>query len=278
MERSLCGRPTILGASQNILRQRMTKSRIWKAVTLLGKLTRPAFMLTMTAGTGFGIWWLLHLPLSAFVTLDTTPIRGQRPVHISSTALQKDILPYVHGNFFTADLEKIRSQIEAEPWVRHAYVRRQWPNVLSAEIEEFRAAGHWGDEGRLLSEQGEVFVANLGEIEGESSLNFFDGPGGSEKIVFQTFVWLRDQLQPIGIHLSGLKLSEQYEWEATIRDGPVLMLGRDLPAGVLQRRVSRLRAIYPKIMASGGPFVSIDLRYRSGIAVKPMKSETKNTH
>ena len=48
------------------------------------------------------------------------------------------------------------------PWVRHASVRRVWPNALAVTLEEYKPLGTWGSD-QLVSVDGELFTANQGE-------------------------------------------------------------------------------------------------------------------
>ena len=66
---------------------------------------------------------------------------------------------------------------ESVPWVRHAVVRRVWPNRLAVTLEEHRAAALWQGLGTttgsesLVNGHGEVFEANLGDVEDEDLLD-----------------------------------------------------------------------------------------------------------
>ena len=62
------------------------------------------------------------------------------------------------------------------PWVRHASVRRVWPNALAVTLEEYKPLGTWGSD-QLVSVDGELFTANQGEL--EEDLPAFDGPDGT---------------------------------------------------------------------------------------------------
>ena len=42
----------------------------------------------------------------------------------------------LQGTFFTADLDLVRERFETVPWVRHAAVRRIWPDRLEVRVEE----------------------------------------------------------------------------------------------------------------------------------------------
>jgi cell division protein FtsQ len=69
----------------------------------------------------------------------------------------------VSGNFFTVNLDSVRAAFEKLPWVRHAEVRRIWPDRIEISIEEQVAAARWlqaDGESRLVNTFGEVFNAS----------------------------------------------------------------------------------------------------------------------
>ena len=68
----------------------------------------------------------------------------------------------------------MQQAFEAVPWVRQATVRRVWPGQLLVQLEEHQAVASWDGRGEygeppleraLLNSHGEVFHANLGEVE-----------------------------------------------------------------------------------------------------------------
>ena len=73
-----------------------------------------------------------------------------------------------------------RSAFESVPWVRKAVVRREFPNKLRATLNEHVPVAHWGDEAesRLINGYGEVFEANVAEVD-EHDLPRLVGPGSS---------------------------------------------------------------------------------------------------
>ena len=75
----------------------------------------------------------------------------------------------------------MRRAFESVPWVRHAVVRRVWPNRLRVQLEEHRPVALWGGETgseKLVNSFGEVFEANLGDVE-DDDLPRLVGPDGS---------------------------------------------------------------------------------------------------
>jgi cell division protein FtsQ len=177
-------------------------------------------------------------------------------------------LPRVKGNFFTADLDRVREAFELVPWVRKAAVRREWPNGLIVAIEEHRPLGTWGEDGRLLSVHGEVFTANLAEAEEDGPLLAFSGPEGSGKDVLARYRELQEWLRPVGLEPQALALSQRYAWSMRTKNGISVELGRESKTTV-QQRVGRLVGIYPELVARLPDRIeTVDMRYPNGLALK----------
>lgn len=103
-------------------------------------------------------------------------LEGELSRH-SLAAIRAHAAPLVAGHFLSLDLQQSREVFEQLPWVRHAVVRRVWPDTLRVTLEEHRAVAQWqgldaaADEGRtavaerLVNSFGEVFVAgDAGEV------------------------------------------------------------------------------------------------------------------
>src|SRR5260370_40842770 len=58
--------------------------------------------------------------------------------HINSPPVRASVVGHLKGNYFTVDLDAARTAFEHIPWVRHASVRRVWPNELAVTLEELR--------------------------------------------------------------------------------------------------------------------------------------------
>ena len=87
--------------------------------------------------------------------------------HANTPTVRAHVVSRVTGSFFSVDLASTRTVLEAMPWVRHAVVHRDFPNKLRVQLQEHQVAAYWGDtnEPRLLNTFGEVFDANVGEVE-----------------------------------------------------------------------------------------------------------------
>jgi cell division protein FtsQ len=83
---------------------------------------------------------------------------GGELAHVTREQVETVIRREVKGNFFTLDLARARAVFEKLPWVRKAYVRRQWPDRLEVALEEHVPLARWGNAA-LVNTHGEVFAA-----------------------------------------------------------------------------------------------------------------------
>lgn len=193
--------------------------------------------------------------------------------HVTAASVRAALAGRLKGNYFTMRLDETRRLLESVPWVAQASVRRVWPNRLVITLREHRALGAWGD-GRLLSDRGELFVANVAEAEVFGPLPAFDGPDDEALGVAARFYEFTATLATIALTVDSIGVSERRSW-SLVASGPgagttVLALGREDVPGALQRRLSDVVAAYPMVVARvGGPPSQIDARYANGIAASP---------
>ena len=242
---------------------------MWQDVKMLNAISSALIALVLLALVASGLWWVAQRPM---FTLHTIRIEsaGELPLEkVNALTVRATAVPRIHGNFFTADLTAVRAAVEAVPWVRKAMVRREWPDRLVVKIEEHKALGTWGEDGKLLSQKGDVFTANLAEAEDDGDLLEFDGPPGSEQQVVARLALFRQWFAPIKLEPESLVLSNRYAWTVRLDNGMTVELGRDQGDAVLKERVARLVAVYPQLLERlQGKIESVDLRYPNGMALK----------
>ncbi|UIN21807.1 cell division protein FtsQ/DivIB [Herbaspirillum frisingense] len=242
---------------------------MWQDVKMLNAISSALLALVLLALVASGLWWVAQRPM---FTLHTIRIEsaGELPLEkVNALTVRATAVPRIHGNFFTADLTAVRAAFEAVPWVRKAMVRREWPDRLVVKIEEHKALGTWGEDGKLLSQKGDVFTANLAEAEDDGDLLEFDGPPGSEQQVVARLALFRQWFAPIKLEPESLVLSNRYAWTVRLDNGMTVELGRDQGDAVLKERVARLVAVYPQLLERlQGKIESVDLRYPNGMALK----------
>ncbi len=227
-----------------------------------------AVLLLVTAGGR----WLAQRPW-----WDWRQIRIEGDVERNSLAtLRANALPHLQGNFLTLNLAQARKAFEAVPWVRHAQVQRVWPGLMKVKLEEHHAValwdgrGDWGEpapERALLNSHGEVFHANLGDVEDEN-LPVFAGPNGSAPQVQRLWVRLQGSSQRLGERVIRLELSGRGSWRLAWASGAVVELGR----GSEDELVQRYERFLPHALAVAQRFhtsvAGADLRHTEGYALR----------
>ncbi|HSW27829.1 MAG TPA: cell division protein FtsQ/DivIB [Burkholderiaceae bacterium] len=232
------------------------------------------FALLAIALLAAALWWLTRLP--AF-NLRGITVEGDL-AHNSPLTMRTIVAPKLTGSFLSLDLERARAAFESVPWVRHATVRRVWPDRLAVQLEEHRVAALWNaataDE-RLVNTYGEVFEANLGDVEDEA-LPRLSGPGGSAARVLSMWRTLAPVMQPLGSPIESLLLPGHGSWRARLANGVVIELGRGEPQAVAARAERFVRTL-PQVSASyQRPLLAADLRHADGYAVRLKGVTTSN--
>ncbi len=212
------------------------------------------------------VMWLARQPLFAVraIAVDGDVARN------SVSTIRANAAPRLAGNFLTMDLGSVRRAFESVPWVRHAVVRRVWPNRLRVQLEEHRAVALWGsDTGseKLVNSFGEVFEANLGDVE-DDDLPRLVGPDDSSAHVLAMLGRIETVVAPLGARIETLALSSRGSWRATLDNRAVLELGRGSDDDVVARS-SRFVATLGKVTDRyQRPLEYADLRHRDGYAVR----------
>jgi cell division protein FtsQ len=242
---------------------------MWHDVRALNATASALTALVALACVASGLWWLSQRPMFTLHAVRVESMYGLDLQHVNELTVRNGVLGKISGNFFTTDLEQVRTTFEAVPWVRKASVRREWPNQLIVQVEEHEALGTWGEDGKLLSVKGDVFTANLAEADEDHALPAFDGPTGSEKEVLTRFAELRGWFAPIRLTPESISLSNRYAWTVRLNNGMSVELGREKDKDTLHGRVQRLVSIYPQLVArlQEGRIDTIDMRYPNGLAL-----------
>jgi cell division protein FtsQ len=235
---------------------------VWSNVRALNLLSNALFALSGIVVCAAGVYALVRSPAFPLRTIEV----GERLEHVRRAQVVAALQNEVSGTFFTADLERLRSRFETIPWVRHAEVRRRWPDRLVVRVEEHMALARWGrrEDARLVNVQGEPFSA-----ESADELPVISGPVGSEREVARRLVQFRAQLEPLGMAPQQVLLSERLAWQLRLANGLVLQLGRESAKDSLGDRLSRFVEAYPRTVAKlDRPNLRVDLRYPNGFAVR----------
>jgi cell division protein FtsQ len=179
-------------------------------------------------------------------------------------------LPRLSGNFFTLDLQRARASFEAVPWIRRAVVRRVWPDRLAVRLEEHRAVALWeadDADDRLVNNFGEVFQANVGDVE-DDNLPQLSGPQGSSARMLLMLDRLNALFARLDRKVDRLVLTGRGSWRAELDSDAAIELGRGTDAEVLERTDRVVRTLGQVVAQYGSPLVHADLRHPDGYAVR----------
>lgn len=192
------------------------------------------------------------------------------PQRVSPAQLEQVARTAINGNFFTVDLAAAQATFEQLPWVRHAGLRRQWPDGLLLTLEEQQPVARWlplDGETRLVNRQGEVFAAETSLV-----LPTFAGPADAAPRMLARYTEFSAALNRIQRRPVALTLSSRESWRVTLDDGMVLTLGRDLPQAPLSSRLNRFIEYYATTQTRLHGVALVDLRYPNGFALRVGKS------
>jgi cell division protein FtsQ len=236
-------------------------------VRLMQATANTLFVLAALAACVAAALWAARLPVFA-----VKAIRVEGEVNRNSeSTIRANAVHRLAGSFLTIDLQKSRAAFEAVPWVRQAVVRRVWPMRLAVQLEEHRPLALWAaadGNDRLVNSFGEVFEANIGDVE-DDGLPSLAGPDGSAPQMLALLQHLGPALVPLNAgSIDKLALSARGSWRATMEKGAVIELGRGSEAEVIAR-AQRFVATMPRVEAQyQRRLESADLRHAEGFAVR----------
>lgn len=237
-------------------------------VKLMNMVATALYMACVVAALAALVAWALRSPVFA---IGGIVVEGEVS-HNNATTLRANVAPRLAGNFFTLDLGQARAAFEAVPWVRHAVVRREFPNRLEVTLQEHHPVAYWGDEGdsRLVNSFGEVFEANVDDVESDD-LPHLAGPDGQAPQVLAVYQRLKPLFTPLDASMESLELSSGGGWHAQLDSGAALELGRGTPDELVartQRFVATLNQVTSKYGRKPDALEAADLRHSDGYAVR----------
>jgi cell division protein FtsQ len=251
----------------------MLMSPIWNHSDRMQKLSRfliRCFVAMMVIGI---LVWLSQRPVFALKQIQVEPVAGQTLKHINKSIVKQQVLETVQGNFFSVRLEDVKRGFESMPWVRHANVRRVWPNGLIVSIEEQKPFGTWGgaDSHELINSHGEIFAGRASDIDSDVRLIDFYGPEDAGKEVMSLYEKANNWFKPWGAEVTSLALTERYAWHIKLSNGMKVEFGRDEESSdktLTEERVTRLFKYWPQVQEKWSNRIdAVDLRYANGFAV-----------
>ena len=210
--------------------------------------------------------WLIHRPAFAVRAIR---VEGEVTRNSAST-IRANAAPKLAGNFFTTDLAAAKRAFESVPWVRQAMVSRVWPNRLVVRLEEHQAVAIWaGDRAgdRLVNAYGEVFQANVGDVE-DDALPQLDGPDGTSAHMLAMLTRLKPVFARLDLGVDALTLSGRGSWKAELNSGASVELGRGTDDEVVARATRFVSTFTQVTHRYQRPLEHADLRHHDGYAIR----------
>jgi cell division protein FtsQ len=211
--------------------------------------------------------WVARQPVFAF-----RAIRLEGEVTRNSAAtIRANAAPRLAGNYFTLDLQAARGAFEAVPWVRQVVVRRVFPNRLVVKMEEHHPVAVWkGDEGndRLVNSHGEVFEANLGDVDDDNLPEFSGHDDAAAAAVLAMYQRLVPLLRPLDVAPTRLALSGRGSWHLELDNGAEVEIGRGTDDEVLARVGRFVRTVTQVTDRQKRGWGHADLRHADGYALR----------
>lgn len=235
-------------------------------VRLLNITSSALFAIGAVLMAALALLWAIRQPV---FNIRVVKVEGE-VMRNSVSTIRANAMPQLAGNYFTLDLARGQRAFEAVPWVRQAVVRRVFPNRLAVHLEEHRAAALWavkdGDD-QLVNEQGEVFQANLGDVEDEA-LPTLQGPEGSSAEALAMYRSLAPVFERLEMRIDTLAMSGRGSWRAEFDSGAEIELGRGSEAEVVARSERFIATVTQVIERYQRPLVYADLRHNDGYALR----------
>jgi len=182
---------------------------------------------------------------------------------VEAVRVRQIIAPYAASNFFEVEVDKMKSALEAEPWVKSASVRRIWPDGLRVSVVEQMAVVRWSTNG-LVNVSGDIFYVSLDEGDPLMQLPVISGEPAQSGALLRSFDDMNELVGAHGLAIVALHRDERQAWELVLNNGMRLVLGRK----ETQQRLQRFIHFYQTIAVAMGEESSVvDLRYGNGFVI-----------
>lgn len=192
--------------------------------------------------------------------------------YLAPARLRQTVSGAVRGGFFHVDVQRVRDTLLDEPWVREATVQRLWPDTLNVSIVEQQPVAYWG-ESALLNDAADIFVPARASF--PTGLIRLDGPVGTELETLEIYRQAARRLEPLGLSITAVSLSDRRALTLRLADGATIALGRRAALARLERFV----AAYQRVLRDNWARVAvIDLRYTNGFSIRERAVEVAAGH
>jgi len=187
----------------------------------------------------------------------------------------------IEGNFFTADLVKLKHDIEQVNWVKTARIDKKWPSKIVIAIDEHRPIAAWGNSG-WVSEGGQLIVEqgnlNVNQVEGLNKLPKLQGKLTNLKIMTAKFSAWQQLLAESELSIEKLFLSDANSWQLALQSKDAESFELKLGAvGNIDTKLLRFTNMFEQNRAQFFNVKYVDARYPDGVAIKYKSNSGEST-
>ncbi len=240
-------------------RNRLISVSMWASIAALGTVVL------------LGAWLRMGLIGTAWWPIAWLEVSGDLQ-RTSASQVRATAAPLATDGFFATDLEAIRTDVEALPWVADATVIRVWPDTLKIHLREHQPLARWNESGVLsgATDDGGALLSIDGS-EGIQGLVRLYGPSGRHNEVLKAWQTMRPTLAQAGLHVDSLRLDERGSWTVELTNGLTVLLGREQH----HTRLARFVAVHDHLRGQDRRAVRVDMRYANGMAVEWVNPNTE---
>lgn len=188
--------------------------------------------------------------------------RYLQPADVDAVLRSQDL-----GNFFSVELNQLKTKVEEMEWVQSADIRRQWPNTLNISIVEHQPAMRWGKD-KWVSTSGSIITLPA-DIEADGVVVLKGDETRSKQILVQAARW-KKELAEQGLKLREAQWSNSQAWTLKLYSPELdsefsLLLGSQSVVA----RLERFKVLFNvQLKSSGHRLKRVDARYPDGLAVQ----------
>ncbi len=185
-----------------------------------------------------------------------------------SAAVEND----VRKGLLALDIDKVRDDVEALPWVAAAHVRREWPARLTIAIEEHEPAARWNNDG-LVSKRHQMFLPpqlhpdsaqHMQWQEHFAQLPRLSGATGRHDAVLDDYRHYQIKLSEIGLSIVSLNEDDRHSQTLELSNSVIVKLGYENR----RERLHSFIAVHDRLVTDdqSNQTLRFDMRYKNGFA------------
>lgn len=187
-------------------------------------------------------------------------------------SLSAQVQDNIGKGLLALDIDQVRSDVEALPWVAAAHVRREWPARLTIAIEEHEPAARWNSDG-LVSKRHEMFLPPQLQPDSAQHMQWqehfvnlprLSGASGRHDSVLDDFRHYEEKLDAIGLSIVSLNEDDRRSQTLELSDSVIVKLGYENQ----RERLQNFILVHDRLVteSNAGQSLRFDMRYKNGFA------------